>query len=89
MRLKEFRENIDKIDDQIVELFEKRMQLVKGIANYKKENNIQIENKNREEIVIKKAKNKLDDKELEKYIEVFMKDLMKISKKYQEDILCK
>lgn len=89
MRLKEFRENIDKIDDQIVELFEKRMQLVKGIANYKKENNIQIENKNREEIVIKKAKSKLDDKELEKYIEVFMKDLMKISKKYQEDILCK
>lgn len=89
MRLKEFRENIDKIDDQIVELFEKRMQLVKGIANYKKENNIQIENKNREEIVIKKAKNKLNDKELEKYIEVFMKDLMKISKKYQEDILCK
>lgn len=87
--MKEFRENIDKIDDQIVELFEKRMQLVKGIANYKKENNIQIENKNREEIVIKKAKNKLDDKELEKYIEVFMKDLMKISKKYQEDILCK
>lgn len=87
--MKEFRENIDKIDDQIVELFEKRMQLVKGIANYKKENNIQIENKNREEIVIKKAKSKLDDKELEKYIEVFMKDLMKISKKYQEDILCK
>ena len=38
--LKAYRDRIDEIDAQLVALFEKRMEIVLEIADYKKSNNI-------------------------------------------------
>ena len=38
----ELRADIDKLDDQIIDIFEKRMQIAEEIGRYKKDNNIAI-----------------------------------------------
>ena len=48
MDLKEIRTQIDAIDKQMASLFQKRMELVKEVATYKAQNNLPIEDKNRE-----------------------------------------
>ena len=50
--LKFYRDKIDEIDSQLVDLFEERMEIVLTIADYKKENNIPIFNESREQEVI-------------------------------------
>ena len=39
-KLKDFRKQIDEIDEQIVNLLAKRMQVVEKVGKYKKENNL-------------------------------------------------
>lgn len=52
--LGELRQKIDWIDDQLMDLFEQRMQIVEVIGEYKKENNISIlQNKRWEDIIYK------------------------------------
>lgn len=48
-QLKLLRKQIDQIDDDIIALLAKRMSVVKKIGEYKKNNNMTIVNKNREE----------------------------------------
>lgn len=85
--LQEQRNKIDKIDKQIVKLFEERMNTVVEIAKIKKENNMQIFDSSRENLVIEKVKSYLENKEIEGYLTEFYLELMKISKKYQKDIV--
>ena len=40
--LKYYRDQIDEIDAQLVDLFEKRMEVVLKVAEYKKANNIPV-----------------------------------------------
>ncbi len=42
MSLAELREQIDKLDDKLIQIFEKRMKVVEEIGKHKKENNITI-----------------------------------------------
>ena len=53
-QLQKYRNEIDNIDKQITELFEKRMDISKEIAICKKEQEIGILNAKREEEVIQK-----------------------------------
>lgn len=87
--LEEQRNKIDKIDNQIVKLFEERMNTVVEIAKIKKENNMQIFDSSRENLVIEKVKSYLENKEIEEYLKEFYLELMKISKKYQKEIIDK
>lgn len=50
--LKEFREEIDEIDDQICELIAKRFEITNQIGKYKLENSLPLEDKEREMIVM-------------------------------------
>ncbi|EEY34785.1 chorismate mutase [Pseudoleptotrichia goodfellowii] len=52
--LSEIREKIDKIDKEIVELIEKRLEIVKEVALYKKENNMKVFDSKREKEVLEK-----------------------------------
>lgn len=81
--LEESRKKIDKIDKELVKLFEERMNIVIDVANYKKVNNIPVLNSNREEEVIQKAINNLTNKEYEEEVRKFFVSLMNISKDYQ------
>jgi chorismate mutase len=54
--IEDLRKQIDKLDDQIVSLLEKRMKTVKKIGQLKKKNNIQVFDKERWQKVIKSKK---------------------------------
>lgn len=88
-KLNSLRNSIDSIDKQLVQLFEERINIVKKIGDYKKENEVPIENKNREEYVIDKNSKYLKDKTLESYLKEFLQKIMDISKDVQKDDLLK
>ncbi len=81
------RKEIDEIDVQIMKLFEQRMNVAKDVVTYKLENNLEIFQLDREKEVIKKNTNRLINKELYKYGEVFIQDMMNISKSYQSSFV--
>jgi len=79
------RREIDEIDEQLVMLFEKRMELVRKIGDIKRQKGMEITDSQREEYVIKKALEKLNDKGLSEELEMFFRNLISISKKIQSD----
>ena len=85
--IKDVRIEINKIDKDMAELFEKRMDLSKEIALYKKERNIPIYDEIRENEIINKNKEYIKDDEIKEYYINFIKDTMNISKLYQEKIV--
>lgn len=83
--LKQYRDEIDIIDKNITELFEKRMDLSKKVAQVKKENSIAILNAKREEEVIQKNLSYLKNSEYRFVLEGFLRNLMNLSKIIQDD----
>lgn len=81
--LQNLRNEIDEIDKQLVELFEKRMETVLKVAQYKKENNIPILNKIREDEVIENNVKYLKNKGFKRAEAEFLKSVMAISRKAQ------
>lgn len=61
-KLEEMREQIDKIDAEIMKSFEKRMNLSAEIAKFKKDNNLPVVDENREKEKLDRiAKSTSDD----------------------------
>lgn len=87
--LENLREKIDAIDKEMIALFEKRMDIVADIAAYKIKNNLPILNQNREDIVISKVKSIVKNKEYTDSAIDFIKDIMEISKKFQQNLISK
>ena len=84
MNLEELRDEIDGIDKQIVELFERRMEAVSKVSDYKLQNNLPVLNSVREREVIEKNIKHLKNNELDIYLKSFYIKLMDISKDYQK-----
>ena len=84
--LEDLRLEIDKIDKNIVELFEKRMHIAAKLGEIKKEQNLPILSAEREKDVRRKNMDHLDDQELIPYLEDFYKKVMDISREYQGDL---
>ena len=55
MSLQPIREEIDRIDEQIVELFKSRMECSRKVAEYKNEHGLEVFNKEREEQLLEKV----------------------------------
>ena len=87
--LENLRERIDTIDKEMIALFEKRMDVVADIAAYKIKNNLPILNQNREDIVISKVKAIVKNKDYTDSAIDFIKNIMEISKKFQQDLISK
>ena len=87
--LENLRERIDTIDKELIALFEERMNVVNDIAEYKIKNNLPILNQNREDIVISKVKSIVKNKEYTDSAIDFIKDIMEISRKFQQKIISK
>lgn len=83
--LDNIRSEIDEIDRELTELFEKRMGLVKKVADYKKKNDLPVLNSKREKEVIAKNISYLKNKELSKVLETFFINLMNVSKSLEEN----
>lgn len=86
MNLDEYRKDINKIDEKLSELFQERLMIVEKIALYKKEHDIEIYDKTREEQVVINALNTLKNEKFSEEIKEFFKSMMDISKSYQKKL---
>lgn len=86
-KLIEARNKIDEIDSKIIELFEKRMDVVKDVVAYKLENNMQVTDSSREALMLEKNLKKINNEEYKKYYESVLAGYLKASKDMQKDII--
>jgi len=89
LNLEHYREIINGIDKNLVSVFEKRMETVKKIADYKRKNKMKILDSEREKKVVENAVSNLKNKELEKYLRFFIDDLLTLCRQYQIDSIAK
>ncbi len=87
--LEECRKELDVIDKQVIELFEKRMNVIKDVALYKKENSLPILDEQREKIMLETNVNKFKNIELQKYYKTVLQAFLAVSKDYQKEIINK
>ena len=88
-KLENLREKIDTIDKEMIALFEKRMDIVADIAAYKIKNNLPVLNQNREDIVVSKVKSTVKNKDYSDSAADLIKNIMEISKKFQQKLISK
>lgn len=79
----EYRKEIEEIDEKMASLFERRMEVAGGIAQYKKENGLPIFDSSREKFLIEKNVKYIKNPIFQDYYKEYLKDMMDISKKYQ------
>lgn len=84
--MEKLREQIDRIDKELVALFEERMEVSRQIARYKVKNNLPITDKAREKEVIAKNMLYLKDPTLGQKLEEFFAVIIKLSKAVQEEV---
>lgn len=83
MELKDYRSQLDAIDDQLAELFKQRMETVRNIADYKKEHNAPVLASGRERDILYRVTG-LCGPELEEYAKILWSTLLELSRDYQE-----
>lgn len=85
--LEKCRQEIDEIDRQLMELFEKRMDIAARVAEYKGDNNLPIYNGDRESQVITKNVQRLKDDRYEILARRFFIGLMELSRELQGEVI--
>ena len=86
-KLDDAREIINECDKEMIALFKKRMSAAKMVAEYKASNNLPILDLKRENELIKRNTQILNDQELEGYYITFLEGMLKVSKDYQEELI--
>ncbi len=86
MNLQEIREEINDIDEELLRLFIKRMELAKRVAEYKLEHKLPILNEAREQEILARVC-KASGEELEVYTETLFKTLFELSRSYQATLI--
>ena len=86
-KLEEARRKIQDIDREIAELFEQRMQAVREIAAFKKEHGIEVADMAQERRVLSRNAAYIQDEQLKPYYLTFMRDIMNVSKQFQEQLM--
>ena len=88
MTLDELRLEIDKIDSELIHLFEKRMRVAAQIARYKQENHLPVLDASREEAKLRDVASKLPE-DLQDYGCALYKELFALSRDHQSRLLTK
>ena len=83
--LTEIRKSINEIDDELLELFMKRMDCAKEVAEYKKEKNIPILNEAREKEILDKIEKK--GGEYGVAAKILYSNIMELSRELQHSII--
>lgn len=86
MDLKDYRAQLDTIDDQMTALFKQRMEIVRHVADYKKETNTPVMASGREREILYRVTG-LCGQELEEYTKILYSTILELSRDYQEDRL--
>ncbi|MGB4440091.1 MAG: chorismate mutase [Sedimentibacter sp.] len=83
--LNEIRNEINSVDADLVNLLEKRFELVLKVGKYKASQNLPVLDEAREKTVIEKCKNHLKNKKYTNYIETVYTQIMNACKDIQKD----
>lgn len=81
--LKDYRIQLDTLDEEMKKLFLERMKIVKEISEFKKQNNLNIEDKNREQEMCARLSSDVSE-EYKSYYLMFLNEVINISKSYQK-----
>lgn len=81
-KLNIYRKNIDEIDDKIIELLKIRFSIVEDVKKYKKDNNVAVLDKTRENEIIEKIN--LLGNQYKNEIEKIYQTLLAVSKDLQK-----
>ena len=85
--LEEARETINRVDREMAELFEERMDAVRWVADYKIKNGLQVLDPEREKQVIERNSALIDNDEYRSYYISFLNETMAISRKFQHRLM--
>ena len=85
--LQEARKIINEVDEQMAQLFVRRMQAAQQVAAYKQEHGMPILDAAREEEVLRTGSERVEQDDLRGYYIDFMQDTMAISRRYQQKLL--
>lgn len=85
--LERIRKDINKIDQEMAILYEKRMLLMRDVIEYKIKNNLPIFDEEREKIVINNNTEFIQKEELKDYYKDFIQFIMNQGKDIQKKIL--
>lgn len=88
MKLEDYREKIDTVDEKLIALFAERMALSRAIAEYKKENGIPVLDASREEKKLRRVAEQ-SPAELREYTRRLYKLLFELSRDYQRELIGK
>ena len=86
-KLEQARLIINEVDSKMIELFKERMNAARMVAEHKKENDLPVLDKSREEALIKKNLELLSDSELEQYYLTFLEGMLTASKDFQKELI--
>ena len=78
---------IDETDRSMAELFSKRMDAARQVALFKAEHGLQVEDKAREEQIISRNSQWIENDEYRSYYIKFLQQTMAISREFQQKIL--
>ncbi len=84
MNLEKLRQEINQIDDDLVVLLEKRMKLVSQVAAYKQETGKAVLDTKREEVILGRVADHVENPAYNDTILATFKDILKNSRAYQE-----
>ena len=87
--LEDARKQINEVDKEIARLFEKRMQAVEDVARYKQEHALPVLDQSREQEVLDRNINYIENEKYKDSYLSMMKDMMRISRNYQQSLLHK
>ena len=82
LNLQDIRGQLDQIDDQMIDLFARRMRLVSDVAAYKKKHGLPILDTGREEAILNRLSQKAGE-EMAPYAKRLYQTLFKLSREYQ------
>ena len=85
MEIKELREEIDRLDTELLDLFLKRMKVSEAVAEYKMAHHQEILNAKREQEVIQKVRNQAGD--MADYAQELFEKIMEISRNRQQELM--
>ncbi len=87
MELKDIRNKIDCIDDELVRLFRERMAIVSDVAAYKREKGLPVLNSQRERDIVSRVTEDMDDT-MASYTKTWFNTIFECSRSYQNSRNC-
>ena len=85
--IKEYRKQLDKIDEEIVKLFHKRLAITGNIGRYKKEKGLPVLDESREEEKLNAVAALCEEPSEAEGVKELFRTIMKVSRDNQEKII--